>query len=380
MLPHLPQEVIDKIIHEVGVKCSIYSDERTLRRCSLACRAWVQASRAELFGFVAISGSRRVRRFLTLLQRSPRIGDFVRRILVQFYAPHIPHGMPPSAENLDALGRVFTAVKNVQDLTFVGLSLNVTTLWLPPMDSVSKLHLPRIELHSMDALLSLLNSFPNLKALKVSELAVSDTSTPVDSAHMPTDMRTIQRLEIKACDPQTYPLLFSLPVHEMGIKLNLGERYINFRRLFRESVAARSVITLRLSVMNPAILLNPEAAQQFEGLLEHCTELRHLHCHFEQTVSWVIPVLSSAPADLVTFSLDGCLDTYSGHLTRLPSVLDSRRFPHLEKVELQFLNFAFPSTGMLSDAGLEPEYVQGLFPDLHGQGILVTSYGGRTDW
>ncbi|KAJ7715585.1 hypothetical protein B0H16DRAFT_1615597 [Mycena metata] len=79
MLPHFPQELIEKFIEEIG------PDASTLRSCALVCPAFAASSQASIFSEVAIvitPETRNAERLLDVLLHSPHLAAYVHSLKI----------------------------------------------------------------------------------------------------------------------------------------------------------------------------------------------------------------------------------------------------------------------------------------------------------
>ncbi|KZT03525.1 uncharacterized protein LAESUDRAFT_335360 [Laetiporus sulphureus 93-53] len=104
-IPRLPLE-----LHDCILDCLV-DDRRALATCSLVCRAWLPTARSHLFHAVTLSGSAQGSRFQELVQQSPYIGRYVRKLAL--VKPWNECGRPSHLE----LPQILTHLDSVEDLS-----------------------------------------------------------------------------------------------------------------------------------------------------------------------------------------------------------------------------------------------------------------------
>ncbi|KAI0924174.1 hypothetical protein AcW2_005127 [Taiwanofungus camphoratus] len=100
-LPNLPPEICDYILDY------LWDDPRTLRACSLTCRAWLPTTRLHLFHSMHLSEPEQRRRVETLLKGRSNTGEYIRR---------------PSVANLNVCGIELDQMLRLRKVEHLALS------------------------------------------------------------------------------------------------------------------------------------------------------------------------------------------------------------------------------------------------------------------
>ncbi|TFY68267.1 hypothetical protein EVJ58_g1116 [Rhodofomes roseus] len=242
VLPVLPQEIIDMII------CSLTrgADWYTLRNCSLTSRNWLSISRAQLFHSIVLHNEGYLRKVHTLLEKSPHIGNYVRRLELNFDDAR-------SSQARMLLNVVFEHLGNVRILALSGRFPPNGTFRLPRMGSVTTLVLYRMTCPAIDDLSRLLDSLPNVRVYKIVALSMPTTATPSQSMSTSALAPSAHELNIERCHPITYPFFLSSPLRILSIKVDQEAQLQGFHDAFRTSNAAETLNTLRLEVWDPTL-------------------------------------------------------------------------------------------------------------------------------
>jgi len=140
-------------------------DEKTLRCCSLTCRAWLHASRTGLFHDVRIRRRYNFRGFSALLQQSPYIGDYVRRFEMELITVPVASILPPADQ--DALYTILSSIRNVEHLIRCGPFPLEASAWMPRMESGLEADLRRLDFFTSHDFVVLLYSVCNLTKLTI---------------------------------------------------------------------------------------------------------------------------------------------------------------------------------------------------------------------
>ncbi|KAH9935619.1 uncharacterized protein B0H18DRAFT_976527 [Fomitopsis serialis] len=340
-------------------------DWHTLRSCSLTCRAWLPISRAQLFHSIMIHDSGDLARLSKLLDASPYIGYYIRRFELNL-------ANAPSPPNCCFLETILDHLPNVRLLALSGTFPCADSFVLPQMSTVSKLVLWGIWFDAVDDLPLLLASMPNARELDIGAIGMPDTVSPLGH---PSQSRAVcafnvRKLYVQRCpNVAAYPYLLSSPLHHLRIKLDDETQFKAFNALLSDSNAAETLNTLRLEVWDATLCQDEESPQWCKHLLKQCSALRHVHFSAHQSVLWVATVLSCAPSDLVTISIEGFARQHKD-LERLADVLDCNVFHCLERVEMKFLSFSLLAK-TISTEDVSPSGLQRVFGELHKRGKLV---------
>jgi len=339
-------------------------DWYTFRSCSLTCRAWLSISRSQLFHSIIIDVTGRLARLAKLLDASPYIGDYIRRFELNF-----DNAESSSNRRFLETTRVLDHLPNVRHLALSGTFPCADSFVLPQMATVSKLVLWRIRFHAVDDFPPLLASMPNVRELDIGAIDMPDTMSPLEHQSKPVCAFNVRKLDVQRCHVAAYPYLLSSPLHDLRIKIDDETQFNAFNALLSDSNAAETLNTLRLDVWYPTLCQDEESPRWCKHLLKQCSALRHVYFSAHQSVLWVAAVLSCAPSDLVTISIQGFARQHRD-LERLADVLDCNVFHCLERVEMKFLSFSLISN-TISTEDVSPGGLQRLFGELHKRGKLV---------
>ncbi|KAH7105968.1 hypothetical protein BKA62DRAFT_346646 [Auriculariales sp. MPI-PUGE-AT-0066] len=134
-VPQLPIELIDRII-------DFLHDERiALHACSLVCTTWRDAALHHMFWTMRLLSSSRFRKFIHVACFRPRIGQYVRSMLLGFHRipdgfqsliPSIPHNLLPNLRSLalQHTGHTPVFAELLQHSIFASVSsLSLTHVW-----------------------------------------------------------------------------------------------------------------------------------------------------------------------------------------------------------------------------------------------------------
>ncbi|KZT72204.1 hypothetical protein DAEQUDRAFT_62125 [Daedalea quercina L-15889] len=196
-LPRLPQEIIDLIIYSL-----VRGEDRlTLRSCSLTCRAWLSTSRAQLFRFVVFHNHSAVLRLSAILEQSPYIGDFIRRLELHFDKFKSPN-------DLHILQSVFVWTRSLHSLVLTDVFPTANNFVLPEMASVSELILWRMSFRAANDFRVLMASLPNIRALRIFSLRMP-ALLPLESDEYPKQVSdyvaNMHQLELDRCPAAIHP-------------------------------------------------------------------------------------------------------------------------------------------------------------------------------
>lgn len=177
----LPVEVCENImnfIFDTGLACEnpIY----TWYSCALVCRSWLPRSRFLLYRYVRLDSKQKANKFMASVSSLPTLGEYVQGIAIN---PQGEHGewiykifqvLPPLLPNLHSIE--FLALPVLHALFFV-LSSRFRT--------VDSLVLHGSKHLSFRDLIRIVNSYPNLTALRIWTHSWNPSVTPVYTRQQP---------------------------------------------------------------------------------------------------------------------------------------------------------------------------------------------------
>ena len=169
MDPIFPTEIIENVIDH------FFDDVKTLRSFSLTCRDLLHRSRYHIFGEIRLLGQGQLNSFFDLLDDTPNIRSLVRSVTIS-----LTGGAQPL---LGIIPTGLLALPNLKQWNFVDGSANGQSRWVAFHAStllncryfgagVRILSVDNVSFTNCLALFQLLQSFPGLRRLSCSRIAV----------------------------------------------------------------------------------------------------------------------------------------------------------------------------------------------------------------
>lgn len=255
----LPQEVIDMIIYRIGADEDSWDHKASLKNCSLVSRAWLSASRAELFHSIDFYTFDDVRSFASVLKHSPQIAECVRWLEISCVHEDEDgdgRGHPRSRKRravnaaYNMLERTCSLLNRVETLVLIGTRLKYR---LPLMRSVEGVEIRALTIDDPDLLIRLFDSLP-----QATELTIHHANIPYDLPA--TQMRrfltrrvsaaSLKTLELHNCDLNVYRLFLSLPLKYISFMPSAPASLEEFCPIFRDSPAAASLADMQLILLH----------------------------------------------------------------------------------------------------------------------------------
>lgn len=164
----LPLDIYEEIIDLVDVRPIRISHEsftsiwrKTLYSCALVCRDWLPKSRTHLFQRVSLNSDQQVDRFMTTVNTTPQLGEYVRALEISLHDDSINkvhRDLPPLLPNLTHI-----RYSNLPVLrhTFFALASSFST--------VISLKFENLEQQSFQEIVQILDQFPRLQKLEFAD-------------------------------------------------------------------------------------------------------------------------------------------------------------------------------------------------------------------
>lgn len=170
----LPPELTDTIIG------FLHNDKPAVAACGLVCRAWVPASRYQLFRAIHLYAYTQCIKFLNLLRVSPHIGCYVREVLL---------ALSNNAATSVCIAAISSCAPNVRELELVGTDDAPFALFqdaLSRLRSVRTLRLRLLQPRITD-FLDILRTFPQVDTLVAGIAACPGMEEEDDYEAVPRD-------------------------------------------------------------------------------------------------------------------------------------------------------------------------------------------------
>ncbi|KAJ6612343.1 hypothetical protein B0H10DRAFT_2052554 [Mycena sp. CBHHK59/15] len=167
--PTLPPEITDSIIHQ------FHSSSPDLRVCSLVCRAWLPASRYQLFSSLSLRGED-IPKFVDLIASPENTYSSSLRAITIIYGENGPMSL------------LLLRLLDFRSLRSMKIRLSMICSEFPTMPHITFLKLDAILFQSFSAFITFLIRFPGLKILVLRHLGWGpdrDSKDPVQSITAP---------------------------------------------------------------------------------------------------------------------------------------------------------------------------------------------------
>lgn len=239
----LPQELIDMVLYDLS---TYHGNKRTLKTCSLTCRAWLPACRALLFQYVTFGSPKGILFSSNILRQSPCLARYVRTLELCTNSCNTPY----SDEVSDALKTILESMDHLQYLGLSSASCDLIEFLgrLPRMESVSTVHFQLIHFDNIERYTRLFASLPNVEHVDMEMLHVQNPADqPIPLAVIAPKLR---RLELCIGSAAGYAPLLSSALDYLKVEFFKSRDFGQFCAVFRESTAASSLTTLDLKAFS----------------------------------------------------------------------------------------------------------------------------------
>ncbi|EPT00446.1 hypothetical protein FOMPIDRAFT_99279 [Fomitopsis schrenkii] len=349
----IPQELVDMVLYALG---GSYENRETLKSCSLTCRAWLPASRTQLFESVKFDHPKDITSFSAILRKSPCLARYVRTLELLIYDPD--NDISYSDEDLDSLRTIVESMDRVQCLRLVGGSYDGITFLnrLPRMDCVSEVHFYCMLFDNIGCYTRLFASLPNVEDITIETLSFSISDDELIT--LPVVAPKLRKVCLFDGCLGAYALLLPSALDHLTISLSTVRDLRDFCGVFHQSNAASSLTALDISDHSH---FRDESSTPYKGLLRQCTALRRFR--FYGSLLCAVYVMKSAPSSVTHVKLSVPQDSMKGFRC-LAAALNCERLPRLGSVVLRIRRSKIPRDFDEAD-------LPNVLPDLHARGILT---------
>ncbi|OCH86434.1 hypothetical protein OBBRIDRAFT_797191 [Obba rivulosa] len=320
-------------------------DARSLWNCALTCRYWLPVSRDHLFQTIDLS-SRRTARFAALLQRSPHLGQHVKRFSVVILSETDARYVSLIAPSLGSVSRLclhyqahslFDKGPDVSSEDGVPLPAPCNLAAIGP---VQELQISGNGHYNTMMVATVLDNFPHVQKFAWSRDASASLADAQPLAEILTHipLKYLQASGLGACETLAYCFCLAAPAELEHLEFS----YTLVRDVEHRALAAILLVVgsslKTLAIGFNGVPSNAPAALEWDQYLDSCPRLEYLQFTLSRSlhlvaIAGLLSRLFSPCLQQIDLNMSGYNASDEGYLQSIVELLeDLRRFPALETV------------------------------------------------